>query len=419
MAISVDWENRIVHIPKADLTPTPNSDLYTLDIEDLRWWLMDVMDDADGMVNPTIFEHNTTVYMSGIKYARFIEIINGYTIAFEDIPANPYGVLLGGANHNVLDVNRFNTTSLLGNNSAGLIYNDVGNLGDVNVASVAGVPINDPSEIGPQPDVLAAEILNTDVNLFTAQDTVGQAIWRSRFLKASIYVNTNSATNGDGSQQDPFDNVNDAKDMVEATGIQNIVVAGSVVVPGNLKNMNVYGIGLPDIDLNGMDVKGSRFERVELKGNSTGSIEAEDCEILDGFYMNGHFHNCSLMGDVFVTPNSETLLATCMSGIPGLDRPTLSMNSGLPSAVSIRGWKGGLTIKNCDHIDDVITVGLTEGSLTFDNSCTNGTMVARGLGKFVDETAGATVVDEMTYEEDINAHTSADGQKTRNTVIAN
>ncbi len=282
--------------------------------------------------------------------------------------------------------------------------------GDVNVVSINGIPVSSPEDLGAQ---MAPGILNTPVTTFTAEDTIGEAIWRARFIPKAIYVNTDADENGDGTQQYPFNNINDAKDFIEDSGINNIFVSGSVVVPRNLKNMNIYGIGLPTIDFNGQDVKNSKFTQIKLSGAYSSNIIAEECHLTDGFELAGHFHNCELHGNVTARPNSEIILLTCLSGIPGIGRPTLSMNSGQASAVSIRGQRGGLTIFDCDHVDDVITVEIAEGSLTFDSSCTNGIMVARGDCKFVDESNGATVHDETTQNL-----ISKEAANTRNTVIA-
>ena len=72
----------------------------------------------------------------------------------------------------------------------------------------------------------------------------------------------------------------------------------------------------------------------------------------------------------------------------------LSMNSGVASAVSISGHSGSLTITDSDHVDDVITIEVSEGTLVFDSTCIAGTMVARGSCKFTNNSTGATVIDE-------------------------
>jgi len=62
--------------------------------------------------------HNTAITLSGVTYARIVEIINGYTIEFEN---GIYSVECVGANHNIADVKVVNSVSLIVGNSAGLI----------------------------------------------------------------------------------------------------------------------------------------------------------------------------------------------------------------------------------------------------------------------------------------------------------
>jgi hypothetical protein len=74
-------------------------------------------------------------------------------------------------------------------------------------------------------------------------------------------------------------------------------------------------------------------------------------------------------------------------------------NGGARVLLSVRSNNGGLTIKGSTHVDDEVTVEVNRGSLTFDSSNTAGSMVARTSGKFVDQTAGATVTTEIYAQE--------------------
>lgn len=117
MSISVDWANRVIYIPQNFLTHISGS-LYELDVNALRLALKDLEDNPDGMAFPDTHRHNTEVTLSGVTYARFVEIINGYTVTFED---GQYAVRCVGANHNLADVKNVNQVSLIIGNSAGLI----------------------------------------------------------------------------------------------------------------------------------------------------------------------------------------------------------------------------------------------------------------------------------------------------------
>lgn len=117
MAISINWGTKIINVPKADLTHI-SGDIYQLDIDDFRMELKGLEDSEDGMAFPNTHNHNTEVTIGGITYARMIEIINGYTVTFED---GQYAVNLVGANSNVGDVINLNQVSVRSANSAGLV----------------------------------------------------------------------------------------------------------------------------------------------------------------------------------------------------------------------------------------------------------------------------------------------------------
>jgi hypothetical protein len=120
MAISVNWGTKVITIPKADLTLVDAGppEIYELDVNDLHLWLKDAEDSEEGMPHLDTHSHNTEVTLGGITYARFVEMINGYTITFED---GQYRVKLTGGNNNVLDVANVNQVSIAQQNSAGLI----------------------------------------------------------------------------------------------------------------------------------------------------------------------------------------------------------------------------------------------------------------------------------------------------------
>lgn len=223
-------------------------------------------------------------------------------------------------------------------------------------------------------------------------------------IEKELWVNTELAENGNGSQESPYNTLNDAKDRAEEDGIRVINLIGDVTLTRNFKNYTLKGVGLPEVDLNGQNVKNSKFENVKIKGEFVdgSAIIVRDSIILDTAQLEGFYENCALGGDLTCQDGAVVLLKDCASNIPGTSRPTISMNAAGTSQLSVRGYNGGLTIKDSNNVADRVTVEVNPGSVTFDASCTNGIMVARGVGKFVDSTAGATVVNEMVNQEMID-----------------
>lgn len=92
----------------------------------LRLDLKEIEASEEGMPFLDTHRHNTEVVLSGVTYARTVEIINGYTITFEDT-GSAYTVRCAGANHNLADVTNFTSeASLIVGNSAGLIVSGSG-----------------------------------------------------------------------------------------------------------------------------------------------------------------------------------------------------------------------------------------------------------------------------------------------------
>lgn len=114
--ISVNWWTRLITIPQSYLTALGGT-LYELDVNQFRLDLKD-LEDGPGMPFPDTHEHRGEITISGDIYARSVQIINGYTVEFED---SSYRVKTVGANHNISDVQTLNRVQVITNNSGGLV----------------------------------------------------------------------------------------------------------------------------------------------------------------------------------------------------------------------------------------------------------------------------------------------------------
>lgn len=132
MAVTINWGTKEISIQQSDLAPLGGG-RYELDVNSLRLTLRSLEDDEAGIVFPHTHNHNTATTLSGVTYARTVEIVNGYTINFEDT-GSPYMVVCEGANHNIGDVKTVDHVSLLIGNSAGLV--EVGSGGGSSAADI-------------------------------------------------------------------------------------------------------------------------------------------------------------------------------------------------------------------------------------------------------------------------------------------
>jgi hypothetical protein len=130
MPISINWATKVITVPVTFMTlisgtpgtgdMQPDPALYELDVNALRLALKDI-EDSEGMPYLDTHRHNSEVTISGVTYARTFEVINGYTVDFDVSVYDHYSVRCVGANHNIADVRRPSTVSLIIGNSAGLI----------------------------------------------------------------------------------------------------------------------------------------------------------------------------------------------------------------------------------------------------------------------------------------------------------
>lgn len=115
--ISIDYSTLTIFVPQSYLVNLGGG-LYEMDIDTFRLDLKDLEDDEAGSPFPTTHNHVAPITVGGVTLARVVEIINGYTITFEN---GTYAVNLVGANSNIADVANVNSVSIRSQNSAGLV----------------------------------------------------------------------------------------------------------------------------------------------------------------------------------------------------------------------------------------------------------------------------------------------------------
>ena len=149
MAITIDYTTRIISIQKVDMALVQSTpfEIYELDINDFRLSLKDIEDNVVGIPFVDTHVHNTIVTVGGVTLARVVEIINGYTVTFED---DSYAVNLVGANSNIADVVNLNTVSVRAANSAGLIQSMIWDepIADHLTAGTTGKALSDAGSAG-------------------------------------------------------------------------------------------------------------------------------------------------------------------------------------------------------------------------------------------------------------------------------
>ncbi len=124
MAISINYLTRVISVPKADLTLVKSAPIetYELDINAFKFELKDREDNVEGMPFGDTHFYSAAITAEGAVVAQVLEIINGYTVTFED---GAYIVDLVGASTNIAEVTNSNQVQVRGASSRALAQEGV------------------------------------------------------------------------------------------------------------------------------------------------------------------------------------------------------------------------------------------------------------------------------------------------------
>lgn len=362
MAISVDPLTDIIYVPKADLTLIQASpEVREIDLNWFHLRLKDWEDGEEAIPRPRTHNHNTEVSLAGLTYARIIEILDPYTVEFED---GQYTVNCVGANHNISDKKVPNQVSLIVNNAAGLITNTA-----IEYASFNGG-------------------VTLDVN-----NTSGKAVSGTEFPI--------------GTPQQPSDNIDDAYAIAEYRGFPTFFIKGDLDITTAVPDLHDYefvGDGMDrttiDIDSDAV-VNDCAYQDATVTGTLDGNSRLVNCLIDDLTYVKGFIEQCVLApGTITLAGSEEAHFLDCWSGVPGTSTPTINMG-GSGQSLALRNYNGGIKLTNKSGVDPV-SIDLNSGQIILDSTVTNGEIVCRGIGKLTDNSVGATVfADDLLNKESI------------------
>ncbi len=336
MAITIDWGTKVISVPQSFLTHTGGTN-YSLDTNSFHIALKDLEDDEAGIVFPPTHNHNTTVLLGGIQYARIIEFINGYTITFED---GVYAVSLLGSNNNILDVTNLNSVAIRSNNSAGLI----------NVAEIQHIAFAD-----------------------------GVTVDAVNGVAGTLYPI--------GTPLRPVNNVVDAKAIAQERGFSIITILGNLVLDtgDNLDGFIVRGKSVINtfVTINtGASVAGSQLEDMFIIDSVLdGMAYVKHSYLSNVSGIEGFLEGCLLARNLSFTGTQNTFFVDCKSACVGLgttDLPVIDM-TGTDRHIAFRNWSGPIKIINSTDSANTICFDVVSGAtVTIDSTCTAGTISIRG-----------------------------------------
>lgn len=360
MAVSIDPSTKVINVPKTDLTLIQSNptEIREMDLNWFRLTLMDLTDDADRIWMDTTHTHQPPVAIGGVTLARVVELINGYTVTFED---GQYAVNLVGGNSNVGDNVNVNQVSVRSANSAGLVQTD-----EIEFASFEG----------------------------------------------GVWIDVTSTTTGTiypaGTARQPVNNISDAILIATNRGLRQFYILGNLTLDATAAVTDFIFVGESPtkttitID-SAATTTNCEFYEAAITGTLDGECLVRECRILTLSYISGFIEGCVLeAGTITLGGGNAGHFLDCWSGAPGAGNPIVDCG-GAGQALALRNYNGEIELQNKTGTEE-ISVDLNSGEITIDNTVSNGLVILRGIGKWAnqDTYAGtATIVHELVESERI------------------
>jgi len=376
--VTVDWPTGVITVPRASMTlvQTIPTEIRNLNLNEFRLALKALEETPDGMVFTKTHDHNTEVLLGGIVYARIIEILDPYTITFEN---GQYAVNLVGANSNVGDRVNVNQVSIRSQNSAGLISNSA-----IEYSSFNGAVTIDVSS-GNSGTLFPVGTLQAPVN--NMADALLIAAFRGfsllNFLSDWTFDNTTSITDftiqGQGAQDTVF--------MFES---------GSTLNNCEATNAHIMGTGSGIIHYK--DCYIHQYNLVDLPDLSADLL-------FHNTFHKSWFNLPTLYSGVTTIVDSWALPDE--NGLP----PVINLNDSFAS-LQLRNWSGLIRLENVTNDVDIRLFIGSGGMILNSATVTDGDFLLYGVGTLEDENgnrilsgiwnSGVTIDNELINRDTIS-----------------
>lgn len=347
-----------------------------LDVDQFRKDLRTIEAGVEGAPWPHTHDHEDQSVLSGTTFARKVVILNPYQVEFED---GQYSVRAVGANHNILDVKVNNQVSLAVFLSSGLITSS-----DIEHSSFGGG-------------------ISVDIG-----NTTGKAASGVGFPT--------------GTPRRPCDNFTDAlaiaNDPTRAFDTFFLLAPTNTLSALDFSQKRFVGRSPTATTLTvdaSANVVGAEFENMTLDGSFDGLILVEDCIIGAMNMVEGDIKRCGLRDTLTLSGGPRLALVECYDDRAGTGNLPEIDFGGSGTAVTMRGYRGGILFKNKTGSEAVSVDGVLRLVLdaTFGGT---GQLVARGSGPPIQNNGTFTnILDQLdnsqaTWNEALGGNATLDAR---------
>lgn len=233
----------------------------------------------------------------------------------------------------------------------------------------------------PSPSEIRAEISPDFADVNTKLDEKPTLIEIESSNKLSmrdmVYIDTNATTNGDGTYENPYNNVSDGLDNAINNNFEKIMFMADAELDRELHNVKIYGCNHPviTVGIGFRDYECCSFYDVTLSGFFD-KIEAYNCK-LENANLWGTYKECSINGALSCASSEYVRLIDCYDETNQTNPPFdfidfTNIQSGFKLLAT--GYDGTIGLSTCDestadfsiHSDGgriVLGVGMEEGTI--------------------------------------------------------
>lgn len=249
----------------------------------------------------------------------------------------------------------------------------------------------------------------------------------------AIWIDGDDGTLGaTGSQQDPVLTIAEGLSIGATKKIKQFQLRGTLNFSSDPdpSEWDGYGGGAAVVIQPGANFSKTSWRDIQVIGAVSGdmgmtsgsvAVQFTRCGFNGSTYtdLHGFITDCAFNSTVLQPVAGAPLVMVDCASMTAGPIPGLTVDGSAGSVdISVRKYSGGLNVRNISTAGSVLTVGVVDGKITLEATCTAGTIVCRGTGTLVDNSAGATVVDEMLDPIDIQeTHTVLGLEKGNKTTV--
>lgn len=190
-----------------------------------------------------------------------------------------------------------------------------------------------------------------------------------------------------GTPQAPSDNLLDASIIASNRGLGKAYIVGNLTLSDEASwdRFSFIGesAGKTLVTLNAeAEVSKTEYYDMTIQGVFDGDSLLSSVVINNIEYINGICDDVLINGTIKLGPFTVAHFLDSSSGVPGTSTPVIDFNFN-NSALAMRGYSGGIALRNKDKPDSV-SIDLLSGQVILENTVTAGTIVVRGVGKLID-----------------------------------